>query len=136
MLFQIYSSLSGTGWFQEPQSPKQDIALCTVSHERATKYCNATITAQLSSSWKNNASCQYHKAYMCDESGTERYLPSCLPTTKVVEKVALVLSPLQQWYYVKANPDYKGLPPLSLFCRQGTQENPLFVYPADGSTLL
>jgi penicillin-binding protein 1C len=137
LLFDVFSLLPSSGWFQPPYDAMRKVAICGKSGYLALEYCEQdTVWGGLLSA--NLPPCPYHQLVSLDASGEFRVSTSCHPPEGMQQAAWFVLPPAQEYYYKPRNPDYQSLPPWKAGCEsapdRGDQVMQL-IFPANRSKI-
>jgi penicillin-binding protein 1C len=116
LLFGIFSSLPGNAWFQKPGSELSDIAVCSVSGQRASEHCTTVDTVSVPLAGLQSGACQYHKLIHLSNDGRYRVHSECESTTRMRAVSWFVLPPIQEYYFKGKNMSYRTVPPYRSDC--------------------
>lgn len=134
ILFDVFDVLPKSKWFLKPLDEFTDIAVCTESGYLATTDCPAKWIA-IPKKQNFVTSCGYHQMVQLDAQKQFRVNSSCIDLAQTVSKSWFVLPPLMEFYYKRAHPNYKVLPPFRSDC-ESTNAPPMeFIYPKNGSRI-
>src|SRR5690554_113645 len=134
ILFDVFSGLPKSDWFQIPLDDLEEIAVCSKSGNLPTENC-PTVLQYIPLSENENRVCTYHKTIHLDKSETFRVNASCENTENITTKSWFVLPPVMEWYYKSKNFDYWVLPPFREDCLQTTAYAMDFIYPKANSKI-
>jgi penicillin-binding protein 1C len=109
ILFDIFSQLPGTGWFQQPLPELESIEVCAQSGMRATELCGKPKKIYVTRASLQAASCRYHQKIHVSPDGKNRVHSDC-ELVSVMQSVSwFVLPPVQEYYFKTKNLSYKDL---------------------------
>ena len=124
ILFELFSLLPKTTWFDKPYNDMIATAICHRSGHLAGPYCEVTDSCYIPASGITSRLCPYHKQIYVNDS--------ILHIRKPIN--IFVLSPAQEWYYASANPDYTPVP--KEFLTQGISIPIEIIYPEWGTQIV
>lgn len=116
ILFDIFSQLPGTSWFQQPLPELANIVVCVQSGMRATELCGRTKEIHVTQAGLQTASCRYHQKIHVSADGKHRVHSDCEPVSHMQSVSWFVLPPVQEYYFKTKNLSYKALPPFRNDC--------------------
>ena len=138
VLFDLFSLLPPTRWFERPSDELEEVACCRLSGHPATELCEADGVV---SEWVPRAPqqpdpCRYHRLVHLSPDESWQVNSDCWPVAEIKHVSRFVLPPAQEWYYMRSHSDYRQLPPFhpdySGFRSSGAVE---IIYPQDGMTV-
>ncbi len=130
VLFEIFSLLPHSDWFDTPYDELHKIAVCHESGHRPGEFCENIDSVYVTSAGLNTEVCPYHKLIHLDTEQNYRVNMECEDVHSMVHKPWFVLPPVMEWYYKNKNPLYKTLPPLRSDCVDNTNNPDIeFIYP-------
>jgi penicillin-binding protein 1C len=135
ILFDIFSSLKPSKWFQLPYDEMEKVAVCRLSGCRATEICDPVDTIRIQRSGLQSKPCPYHRLIHLDESGNYRVTSACEDVNKMKHVSWFVLPPAMEWYYKSKNPSYKQLPPYKTGCETEASNAMEIIYPKNFSKI-
>ncbi|MCC8171320.1 MAG: transglycosylase domain-containing protein [Parabacteroides sp.] len=135
VLFDIFSFLPGSGWFDAPYDELEPMAICRASGHKASPLCTETDTLYMPRTGKGTALCPYHQLIHLSSDGRFRVNSSCESPGRMVACAWFVLPPSQEYYYRNYHLDYKPLPPLRPGCDPPQNRQIEIIYPAQGALL-
>jgi penicillin-binding protein 1C len=130
LMFDIFSALPVTGWFEPPLQEMKQVKRCMASGMRFSDHCSMADTAWVATAALESPACTYHKVVHLSRSKQYRVNQDCYPGMAIQTQPWFVLPAIQEYYYRKAHPAFKALPPMLPGC--GTATNLVhmdFVYP-------
>ncbi len=138
VLFDIFSLLPATTWFEQPFDEMLQIEVCRQSGYRATELC------PVDSVWAckaglNSRACPFHQLIHLDKTEHWQVNSSCASPADMRHKSWFVLPPVEEYYYKSKVPAYRPLPPVHPDCRSDFKDpaaQPMeFIYPAKASQI-
>ena len=113
LMFDLFGLLPSTGWFAQPDDSLEEIECCSLSGHPATELCQAdgTIPVLVPNAPRRPELCPYHKLVHISPDGKYQVDSDCWPVAEIQNVSRFVLSPAQEWYYMKSHSDYRPLPP-------------------------
>ena len=138
VMFDVFSALSGSGWFSRPTGEMTQIEVCHESGFPASDLCPHLDTLWVPDVSEQPDMCRYHRLVHLDAAGRYQVNSSCCPPEEMRAEVRFVLPPAQEWYFMQKHLDYKPLPPKHpLFDAASSGYNPIeIIYPQNGITLV
>jgi len=137
VMFNIFSMLGHSRWFETPLSEMTPVAVCRLSGHRAGIFCEPIDRVWIQKSGLKSAVCPYHRLVSLDTSGRFRVNSECMPVSMIRSEKWFILPPAQEWYYRIKNPFYKPLPPWMPGCSDpGDIRIMELVYPRDASRIV
>lgn len=136
ILFDIFSVMPASPWFQEPQYGYAYLPVCRKSGYKAGPDCPETEERMVSQNGSRGTLCPYHQRVHLDATGQYRVTDACEPTENMRHTGWFVLPAAMEWYYRQSHFDYKPLPPLKPGCETTeTGETMDIIYPQNGSKI-
>jgi penicillin-binding protein 1C len=133
VMFEIFNLLHPTKSFSRPEDDLKEVVVCTKSGYRASRHCPQTDTVLSYVAGDKVKTCTYHQIIFTDENEQFRVSSKCASVHEMKKVSWFVLPPVQEWYYHKAHPSYRMLPPWKPGCATETQNNLMeFIYPKPG----
>jgi penicillin-binding protein 1C len=117
LLFSLAGLLPGTGWFDEPNGELREVAICSLSGQRASSFCDHVDTVRVQQSGLGTLVCAYHKLIHVTRDKHFRVHDNCEPLSNVVSIPWFILPPIQEYYYRSRNLSYRPLPPYRKDCQ-------------------
>jgi penicillin-binding protein 1C len=141
VMFDVYSALPSTGWFEEPVKELRQVEVCAQSGYPASSICDRTeyvfSPAKAAGTPKQ---CPYHRMIHLSADGKYVVNSDVCPVSEIRNVSWFVLPPAMEWYYSRLHPDYRPMPPLHplLAMKQAADdENPIdIIYPSQGMTVI
>lgn len=118
VMFEIFSLLPESDWFEMPYDDLEKISICNKSGHRALEICEQKDSVWVPLSGMKSSPCPYHQLIHLDISGKYRVHSECESTTKMIHQSWFVLPPAMEWYYKTKNQHYKVLPRFRSDCDQ------------------
>ncbi|WP_430411148.1 penicillin-binding protein 1C [Kordia sp.] len=131
ILFDVFSILPKSDWFDVPYDELEEVSICTKSGYRASELCEETELQFIPRSGLKTKPCPYHIWVHVDKDERFQVNSSCQPLSQMTHKSWFVLPPLMEYYYQSKNPLYKTLPPFRNDCTAEGQKSMDFIYPAE-----
>lgn len=117
LLFQVMDYLQAEGTHLPTPAPQmQHVAICKETGFRAGPNCPNPRERLVPKSKALPPVCPFHQLLHLDHSGKYRVSSDCYPTYKMQTKKALILPPVEQWYYQRFQGTYEDLPPWKPGC--------------------
>nr|HPH47126.1 penicillin-binding transpeptidase domain-containing protein [Chryseolinea sp.] len=116
VMFDIFSQLPNTGWFQQPTIEMEQITICTQSGHRNTPLCNRVDTVWITKAGLQTLPCPYHKKVHLSSNEKFQLHSECESLDRIKDVNWFVLPPAQEYYYRQKNASYKILPPFRGDC--------------------
>ncbi|MFQ9022638.1 MAG: hypothetical protein ACLR6J_18475 [Parabacteroides merdae] len=148
VLFDLFSLLPGSGWFDMPYDELLPMAICRLSGHKASAICDQVDTLYMPRSADKTEVCPYHRLVHLSADGRFRVNSSCESVGRMIARPWFVLPPSEEYYYRNYHIDYAPLPPVKPGCGEdrGRQIEliyrsitPSFIFrkasPANGSSL-
>jgi penicillin-binding protein 1C len=129
ILFDIFSSLKKSKWFDIPYDELEEIPVCRQSGCRATDICTPVDTIYVQRKGLRSAPCSYHRLVHLDPGGSYRVTSNCEDVSNMQHVPWFVLPPAMEWYYKSKTPSYRELPPLRPDCETGALSSMEIIYP-------
>ena len=138
VMFDIFSLLPATGWFDMPRDELEEVECCALSGHPATDLCQedgiVTVWAPLAPHRPDQ--CPYHRLVHLDPEERWQVDSDCWPVSEIRHVPRFVLPPAQEWYYMRTHSDYRPLPPFhpnyAGFRSSGAVE---IIYPQNGMSV-
>jgi penicillin-binding protein 1C len=134
IMFDIFSLLPNTSWFDKPTNDMVKLAVCHESGFRALDICDADTMWVPASGVKTN-SCPYHRIIHLDATGHYRVNSNCDDPATMKHVSWFILPPSMEYYYKTKNPTYQPLPPWKESCMGQSSHTMEFVYPREETQL-
>jgi len=135
VLFDVFSLLPSSGWFDMPYDELEQIAVCRHSGHKASAICEHADMTYIPISGNKTAICPYHRQIHLSADGRFRVNSSCEATENMLIRSWFVLPPAQEYYYRNYHIDYRPLPPFKPGC-DGTQSRQIdLIYPEHNAIL-
>lgn len=135
ILFDLFSLLPGSNWFDEPFDELEPMAICRNSGHKASSHCEQTDTLYMPSTGNNTPLCPYHRLIHLSMDGRFRVNSSCQPVNRMIARSWFVLPPAQEYYYRNYHIDYIPLPPIQPGCEQEQSRQIELIYPEHNAIL-
>lgn len=135
ILFDIFSLLPDSPWFDMPYDEVEKIPVCHQSGHKASPLCTQADTVYIPRSGMSTPVCPYHRLVHLSEDGHYRVNSSCESVHKMKICSWFVLPPAQAYYYRNFHIDYQPLPPLKPGCEEVQSRQMAILYPEHHSIL-
>ena len=135
ILFDIFSRLPNSEWFDQPFDEMTESAICKHSGFKASSICPDVDTLLIPTSCIKAKICPYHQVIHLDKNGL-RVNSSCSTPVEMVATPWFVLPPMVEKFYKYKNPTYKSTPHFRPDCDFDESDRPLaIVYPKSQSNI-
>ncbi len=135
ILFDIFSLLPDSPWFDMPYDEVEKIPVCHQSGHKASPLCTQADTVYIPRSGMSTPVCPYHRLVHLSQDGHYRVNSSCESVHKMKICSWFVLPPAQAYYYRNFHIDYQPLPPLKPGCEEVQSRQMAILYPEHHSIL-
>ena len=135
VMFDLFSLLPPTGWFDRPSDELEEVACCRLSGHPATDLCedDGIVTVFAPRAVHRPDPCPYHKLVHLDPDLRWQVDGDCWPVSEIRHRAWFVLPPAQEWYYMRTHSDYRPLPPFHPDYAGGRGGNVVeIIYPQEG----
>jgi penicillin-binding protein 1C len=129
LLFDIFSYLPPSKWFQQPFDEMSKTGVCRLSGYRASEICSPVDTVWIQNAGLSSETCPYHRLLHLDETGNYRVTSNCTDVSAMKHISWFILPPAMEWYYKSKNPSYKQLPPYKPGCENAGTHVMEVIYP-------
>lgn len=136
VLFEVAGLLPVREHFYEPVEELKEVIVCKQSGYRASQVCNETDTIRVCDAGSRTGLCPYHRLVNLDATGVWRVNSDCEPVANIRVTPWFILTPVQEWYYVRTHSDYRRLPPFRIDCRPLYADIMEMIYPQKGTHVL
>ena len=116
ILFDIFSSLQGQSWFQQPVLEMEQISVCSKSGQRAVDLCSEIDSLWIAKSGLNSPACKFHKTIHLSKDKKFRLNTACASLDEMITTSWFVLPPVQEYYFKSKHVSYNSLPPFKSNC--------------------
>lgn len=135
VLFDLFSLLPGSGWFDPPYDEMERTAVCRLSGHKASPICSPVDTLYVPLAGRNTALCPYHRIVHLSADERYRVNSSCESVEGMVTRPWFVLPPTQEYYYRNYHVGYLPLPPVKPGCGEGQLRQLDLMYPEHNAVL-
>ncbi len=135
ILFDIFSLLPDSPWFDMPYDEVEKIPVCHQSGHKASPLCTQADTVYIPRSGMSTPVCPNLRLVHLSEDGHYRVNSSCESVHKMKICSWFVLPPAQAYYYRNFHIDYQPLPPLKPGCEEVQSRQMAILYPEHHSIL-
>ena len=129
VLFDIFSLLPDTPWFDMPYDELELASVCRQSGHKASAVCPDRDTLYIPRAGLNSPVCPYHRLIHLSPDGAYRVNSSCESVRRMVRRTWFVLPPAQAYYYKNYHLDYAPLPPMKPGCDEEAAPQMAIIYP-------
>jgi penicillin-binding protein 1C len=130
ILFDIFSALPDTRWFDKPMSEMENVITCRRSGHRASHFCESVDTLLITRKGLESPVCIHHKVIHLSPDERYQVHSGCSEIASMVHVNWFVLPPVEEHYFKKKNTSYKSLPPWQANCESASLRQPMdLVYP-------
>lgn len=129
VLFDIFSYLPASPWFERPTDVFVDAEVCRQSGHLKGRFCEETDTVLILPAGLRTDACPYHHLITLAADEKHRIYESCANTEPTLQKSWFTLPPVWEWYYKQHHPEYNPLPPFKAGCGEDTFQPMQFIYP-------
>jgi penicillin-binding protein 1C len=137
LMFDIFSQLTGSSWFQEPYLEMDQVAVCSKSGMRLSAFCEQADTIWVATKGLDTRACIYHKRIHVTSDQAYRVNLDCEEPTELAQVSWFVLPAVQEHYFKPKNAFYKTLPPLKSGCETTQTLTAMeLVYPKPNARIL
>lgn len=136
LMFDIFSQLPATTWFDKPLGELTEVAVCKSSGHRVGANCPVSDTVWIDREGLNSPPCPYHKLVHLTADQKFRLHGECATIESMVHMSWFVLPPVQEFYYKEHNLSYRGLPPYRSDCADASTVASMdLLYPRENSRI-
>lgn len=134
-LFDLFSLLPGSGWFDMPYDELLPMAICRLSGHKASAICDRVDTLYMPRSADKTEVCPYHRLVHLSADGRFRVNSSCESVGRMIARPWFVLPPSEEYYYRNYHIDYAPLPPVKPGCGEDRGRQIELIYPEHNAIL-
>ena len=135
VLFDLFSLLPGSGWFDMPYDELLPMAICRLSGHKASAICDQVDTLYMPRSADKTEVCPYHRLVHLSADGRFRVNSSCESVGRMIARPWFVLPPSEEYYYRNYHIDYAPLPPVRPGCGEDRNRQIELIYPEHNAIL-
>lgn len=135
VLFDLFSLLSGSAWFDMPYDELEEVLICRSSGHKASAICEPVDTMYIPRSGNTSGICPYHQLVHLSPDERFRVNSSCESVDRIVSRPWFILPPAQAYYYKNYHINYRPLPPFKPGCEEEQSRMLDIIYPEHNSTL-
>lgn len=133
VLFEVAALLPVSTRLYEPVDELREVVVCRKSGYRASGICTEKDTIKVCKMGDKVPLCPYHRWIHLDKSGTWQVNSGCENISDIRVSSWFVLTPVQEWYYVRTHGDYRKLPAWRSGCRPVLEDMMEMIYPQPGT---
>lgn len=134
VLFDLFSLLPGSGWFDMPYDELEPIPVCRQSGHKASSICDQVDTLYMPAG-NLTVVCPYHQWVHLSPDSRYRVNSSCASIDRIITRPWFVLPPAQEYYYRNYHIEYIPLPPLKPGCEPPSSRQIDLIYPEHNAIL-
>lgn len=134
VLFDLFSLLPGSGWFDMPYDELELVPICRQSGHKASAICDQVDTLYMPAG-NLTAVCPYHQWVHLSSDSRYRVNSSCAAIDRMITRSWFVLPPAQEYYYRNYHIEYIPLPPLQPGCEPPSSRQIDLIYPEHNALL-
>jgi len=134
-LFDLFSLLPESNWFDEPYDELEPMAICRLSGHKASSLCDQIDTLLMPRVGNKTPLCPYHQLVHLSPDGHFRVNSSCESVDRMLTRSWFVLPPSEEYYYKNYHIDYIPLPPIKPGCNQEQSKQIELIYPEHNTVL-
>ena len=127
VLFDIFSYLPSSPWFERPTGVFVDAEICRQSGHLKGRFCEETDTVLILPAGLRTEACPYHHLVTLSADESHRIYENCANTEPTIQKSWFALPPVWEWYYKQHHPEYKPLPPFKAGCGEDSFQSMQFI---------
>jgi len=135
VLFEIFSLLPASGWFEMPHEDLVPVTVCRQSGYLSGPHCQHTDTVLAPKGGSRSPGCPFHQIVHLTADKRYRVNSNCCAADSMEHISWFVLPPVQEWFYVKHNHEYRVLPPFRQGCSDSRIRTMDLIYPANRTTV-
>lgn len=137
LLFDIFNKLPNRPALPRPGLYIQAVDICIESGMRAGRHCGNIESKDIPLPALETVACTFCVPVQLDASGRYRVHKLCYVPSESREEKRFVLPPLQEWYYRRNHPEYRGLPPWLPECNESASGSVMqLIYPTTTARVL
>ena len=133
VMFDVFSVLPTTKWFQKPEDEMVKIEVCAKSGYLPGEFCSEINEVEVPKGNKIGV-CPWHQKVHLNREATFRVSSNCYPVSEMLHQNWFVLPPSMEYYYKKNNMLYQTLPPMLPRCEEPEKQME-FIYPREWNRL-
>lgn len=135
VLFDLFSLLPETGWFDMPYDELEPMVVCRLSGHKASAICDQVDTLYMPQTADKTEVCPYHRLVHLSEDGRFQVNSSCESVDRMITRPWFVLPPSEEYYYRNYHIDYTPLPPVKPGCGEDRGRQIELIYPEQNALL-
>ncbi len=134
LLFAAFGFLPDSAWFDKPLLDLKEVEICAYSGYPPGPHCGKRSRTLIPAGAHLPEPCPYCITAHLDASGSYRTDAALEGGAPILNLPWFVLPPAMEWYYRRANADYRPLPPYKPGARREEGDLPIgLIYPQPGS---
>jgi len=136
ILFDVFSSLTQSNWFQPPFDEMKKVNVCVKSGYRANEACEIVQEEWIPKTTLNTVACPYHSFVFLDTSESYRVNSTCYDLSLAKKRSWFTLPAVAEYFYKNHDPNYRRLPDFIEGCIESEENNELAIlYPKPNSEI-
>ncbi len=136
VMFDVFSVLDGSEWFDEPLADMQTARICRHSGHVASAICAETETEMVPRQCIGSPTCPYCRWVHLSADGAWQVNSSGEAVSRIRTEARFVLPPAQEYYYAGHTATYRPLPPVRPDCQSAANDQISVIVPEHGSTIV
>ena len=133
VLFEVAGLLPVSTHLFMPVDEMKEVVVCRKSGYRASDICEGKDTLRVCETGVRTGICPYHRWIHLDKSGKWQVHSECEKVYNMQTVPWFVLTPVQEWYYIRTHGDYRKLPPWRPDCKNPSGDVMEMIYPQKGT---
>lgn len=133
VLFEVAGLLPVSTRLFMPVDEMKEVVVCRKSGYRASDICGEKDTIRVCDAGVRTGLCPYHRWIHLDKSGKWQVDSECEKVYNMQTVPWFVLTPVQEWYYIRTHSDYRKLPPWRSDCKTPSGDAMEMIYPQKGT---
>lgn len=134
-MFDIFSLLPGSGWFDQPYDEMVVTPVCRLGGHKASVICEPVGSVYIPAAGVITPVYPYHQRIHSTADEAFRVNSSCESPSRMVSRSWFVLPPSQEYYYRNYRMDYRPLPPMKPGCNPEESRQIDIIYPEHNAIL-
>lgn len=133
VLFEVAGLLPVSTRLFMPVDEMKEVVVCRKSGYRASDICGEKDTIRVCEAGVRTGLCPYHRWIHLDKSEKWQVDSECEKVYNMQTVPWFVLTPVQEWYYIRTHSDYRKLPPWRSDCKTPSGDAMEMIYPQKGT---
>ena len=135
-MFDVFTLLEGTEWFDEPLADMQSARICRHSGHIASSICADTELQMVPRTCIGSVTCPYCRYVHLSEDGAWQVNSQGESVSRIRTESWFVLPPVQEYYFASHSTTYKPLPPVRPDCIGSTRDMFSIIYPEHNAAVV